>query len=105
MKKNQNKTIPCRVNIKFVSLGGGAMNRGNQLLLGKDLAADEAAFTETNEATEAPRSFREAKMTIGMTKEMVDNRILSEDAMSAVPGFKPITFHSKFNNIYGTISQ
>ena len=43
-KKNQNKTVPCRVNIKFVSLGGGAMNRGNQLLLGKDLAADEAAF-------------------------------------------------------------
>lgn len=40
-----------------------------------------------------------------MTKEMVDNRILSEDAMSAVPGFKPITFHSKFNNIYGTINQ
>ena len=105
--------IRTRVNIKLyhyfkfvkISAGGGAMTRGNQLLSGKGLTANEAAFTERNEATDAPRNFREAEMEIGMMKEMVDNgilRILMEDAMSAVPGFKPITFQGKFNNIYRT---
>ena len=60
------------------------------------------AFTERNEAMGAPRNFREAKMAIGMLKEMVDDGILRADAMSAVPGFKPITFQGKLNNIYRT---
>ena len=33
---------------------------------------------------------------------MVDDEILREDAMTAVPGFKPIIYQGKFNNIYGT---
>ena len=32
----------------------------------------------------------EAKMEIGMMKEMIDDGILREDAMSVVPGFKPV---------------
>ena len=88
-----------------MSAGVGAMTMVNQLLSGKGLTANEAAFTERNEATDAPRNFREAEMTIEMMKEIVDNgilRILMEDAMSAVPSFKPITFQGKFNNIYRT---
>ena len=41
-------------------------------------------------------------MAIEMMKEMVDNGILREDAISALPGFKLITFQGKFNIIYRT---
>ena len=44
-------------------------------------------FTERNEATGAPRNFREMKIAIEMVKEVVDDGILREGGMSAVPCF------------------
>ena len=101
VKKNQTQFDRFRVNINFFIVNRSDL-RGNKMPSGKGAPAREGAFTERNEATDSPRNFKEAMMALGIAKEMVDDGIIREDAMNAVPAYKQITFQGEFNGIIET---
>ena len=73
-----------------------AVIRDNKMSSGEGAPASKGAFSERNKVTDS-RNFREAKIGLGTAKEMVDDGIIREDAVNAVPGCKQSTFQGEFN--------
>ena len=84
-----------------MNVGGGTMLHGNMLssAKGSPANANEQPFTERNEATDAPRSFSEAKNNIGILVLQGNAR---EDLLDSMPEIKPLTHRHKFSSVVRT---